>query len=219
MKGVIKRSVRMKIYNTITRQKEEFKTLEENKVKMYVCGPTVYNYFHIGNARPFLMFDAFRRYLEYRGYEVKYVQNFTDVDDKIINKAIEENSDAMAVSQKFIEEYFKDADALGIRRADVHPKVSDHIGNIIKIVKTLEGKGFAYEVDGDVYFDVKAFKTYGKLSGQDINELELGARIQVNDIKKNPTDFALWKKKKKAKLPGNLHGVKVDQVGILNVQQ
>ncbi|MBN2795005.1 MAG: cysteine--tRNA ligase [Clostridia bacterium] len=190
----------MKIYNTITRQKEEFIPLEPNKVKMYVCGPTVYNFFHIGNARPFLMFDAFRRYLEYRGYDVTYVQNFTDVDDKIINKAIEEDVDAMEVSRRFIDEYFKDADALGIKRADVHPKVSEHIGNIIKIVKTLEQKGYAYEVDGDVYFDVKAFEAYGKLSGQDIEELELGARIQVNDIKKNPTDFALWKKKKEGEI-------------------
>lgn len=190
----------MKIYNTVTRQKEEFKTIEPNKVKMYVCGPTVYNYFHIGNARPFLLFEAFRSYLEYRGYEVKYVQNFTDVDDKIINKAIEENIDAMAVSQRYIEEYFKDADALGIRRADVHPKVSEHIGNIIKIVKTLEGKGFAYEVDGDVYFNVKAFEAYGKLSGQNIEELESGARIEVNDVKRNPTDFALWKKKKEGEI-------------------
>lgn len=186
----------MKIYNTITRKKEEFKTIEPGKVRMYVCGPTVYNYFHIGNARPFLIFDAFRNYLEYRGYEVKYVQNFTDVDDKIINKAIQEDLDAMSIANRFIEEYFTDADALGIRRATVHPKVSEHIGNIIKIVKTLEKKGFAYEVEGDVYFNMKAFKDYGKLSGQNIDELEAGSRVEVSDMKVNPMDFALWKKKK-----------------------
>ncbi|MCH4890461.1 cysteine--tRNA ligase [Acidaminobacter sp. JC074] len=190
----------MRLYNTITREKEEFKPLEEGKVKMYVCGPTVYNYFHIGNARPFLIFDAFRRYLEYRGYDVTYVQNFTDVDDKIINRAIEENIDPMTVSQKYIDEYFKDADALGIKRADFHPKVSENIGGIIKIVKTLEKNGYAYNVDGDVYFDMKAFKDYGKLSGQIIDELEAGARIDVSEVKKNPMDFALWKKKKEGEI-------------------
>lgn len=190
----------MKIYNTITRQKEEFKTIEEGKVRMYVCGPTVYNYFHIGNARPFLIFDAFRNYLEYRGYDVKYVQNFTDVDDKIINKANDEGTDAMTIANRFIDEYFKDADALGIKRADVHPKVSESIGGIIKIVKTLEKNGFAYNVDGDVYFDMKAFKDYGKLSGQNIDELEAGSRVEVSDMKKNPMDFALWKKKKEGEI-------------------
>lgn len=190
----------MKIYNTITRQKETFKTIEENKVRMYVCGPTVYNYFHIGNARPFLIFDAFRNYLIYRGYEVTYVQNFTDVDDKIIKRANEENSDAMTVAMKYIEEYFKDADALGIKRADFHPKVSENIGGIIKIIKTLEKNGYAYNVDGDVYFDMKSFKEYGKLSGQNIDELEAGARIEVSNVKKNPMDFALWKKKKEGEI-------------------
>jgi len=190
----------MKLYNTMSKQKEDFIPLEENKVKMYVCGPTVYNYFHIGNARPFLVFDAFRRYLIYRGYEVKYVQNFTDVDDKIINKALEEDLDAMAVSERYIQAYFEDADALGIQRADVHPKVSEHIGNIIKIVKGLEKKGYAYEVDGDVYFDVKSFEGYGKLSGQNIDDLEMGSRIEVNTVKKNPMDFALWKKEKEGEI-------------------
>jgi len=192
--------VDMKLYNTMSKQKEDFIPLEENKVKMYVCGPTVYNYFHIGNARPFLVFDAFRRYLIYRGYEVKYVQNFTDVDDKIINKALEEDLDAMAVSERYIQAYFEDADALGIQRADVHPKVSEHIGNIIKIVKGLEKKGYAYEVDGDVYFDVKSFEGYGKLSGQNIDDLEMGSRIEVNTVKKNPMDFALWKKEKEGEI-------------------
>lgn len=190
----------MKLYNTISRKKEEFKTLEPNKVKMYVCGPTVYNYFHIGNARPFLIFEAFRTYLEYRGYEVTYIQNFTDVDDKIINKSIEEHVSALEISTKYIEEYFKDADALGIRRADVHPKVSENIGNIIKIVKALQKKGYAYEVEGDVYFDVKNFKDYGKLSGQNVDDLESGSRVEVNNIKKNPVDFALWKKKKEGEI-------------------
>ena len=190
----------MKIYNTISREKEEFKTIEPNKVKMYVCGPTVYNYFHIGNARPFLIFDAFRSYLEYRGYEVTYVQNFTDVNDKIDNKALEEGDEAMAVANRFIEEYYKDADALGVRHADVHPKVSENIGNIIKMVKVLISKGFAYEVEGDVYFDMKAYKHYGKLSGQNIDDLEAGARVEVSEIKKNPMDFALWKLKKEGQI-------------------
>lgn len=190
----------MKIYNTISREKEEFKTIEPNKVKMYVCGPTVYNYFHIGNARPFLIFDAFRSYLEYRGYEVTYVQNFTDVNDKIDNKALEEGDEAMAVANRFIEEYYADADALGVRHADVHPKVSENIGNIIKMVKVLISKGFAYEVEGDVYFDMKAYKGYGKLSGQNIDDLEAGARVEVSEIKKNPMDFALWKLKKEGQI-------------------
>lgn len=190
----------MKIYNTITRKKETFKTIEPGKVSMYVCGPTVYNYFHIGNARPFLVFEAFRNYLEYRGYDVKYVQNFTDVDDKIINKSLEEGVDAQAIAERYIEAYFEDADALGINRADVHPKVSEHIGNIIKMVKTLEKKGYAYNVDGDVYFDMKAFDSYGKLSGQNIDDLEAGSRIQVSTDKKNPMDFALWKSKKEGEI-------------------
>ena len=190
----------MKIYNTVTRQKEAFVPIEAGKVKMYVCGPTVYNYFHIGNARPFLIFDAFRNYLIYRGYEVKYVQNFTDVDDKIIQKSIEEKVDAMAIANKFIEAYFQDADALGIKRADVHPKVSDNIGNIIKIVKALEKEGYAYAVDGDVYFDMSSFENYGKLSGQNIGDLEAGNRVEINVSKKGPMDFALWKKEKEGEI-------------------
>ena len=190
----------MKLYNSITKQKETFEPLEPNKVKMYVCGPTVYNYFHIGNARPFLVFDAFRNYLIYRGYEVKYVQNFTDVDDKIINKAIEENLEASVIAERYMEAYFQDADALGIKRADFHPKVSENIGNIIKIVKGLEKKGHAYEVNGDVYFDVKSYKDYGKLSGQNIEDLEAGNRVEINTDKKNPMDFALWKKEKEGEI-------------------
>ncbi|KXZ38958.1 cysteinyl-tRNA synthetase [Alkalithermobacter thermoalcaliphilus JW-YL-7 = DSM 7308] len=186
----------MKLYNTLTRQKEEFVPIEEGKVKMYVCGPTVYNYFHIGNARPFIMFDVLRRYFEYKGYEVLYVQNFTDVDDKIINKANEEGISAKEVANKYIKEYFKDADALGIKRATVHPRVTENINEIIDFIKDLQQKGYAYEVDGDVYFDTKKFEDYGKLSKQNIKELELGARIEVNDKKKNPMDFVLWKAKK-----------------------
>jgi len=177
-------------------KKEEFTPITPGEVKMYVCGPTVYNYFHIGNARPFLIFDAFRRYLKYRGYKVTYVQNFTDVDDKIIRRANEEGVDSLEISERYIEEYFKDADALGISRADIHPKVTETMPEIIAFVETLINKGHAYEVDGDVYFDAKSFNDYGKLSGQKIEELEVGARVELNTVKKNPVDFALWKKKK-----------------------
>lgn len=186
----------MKVYNSLTRQKEDFKTIEPGKVRMYVCGPTVYNYFHIGNARPFTVFDAFRSYLEYKGYEVSYVQNFTDVDDKIIQRANEENLESIEVSEKYITEYFKDADKLGIRRATVHPKVTETIPEIIDFIEVLVKKGYAYAVDGDVYFDTKAFNGYGKLSKQNLEELELGARIEVNTAKKHPMDFVLWKSKK-----------------------
>lgn len=183
----------MHLYNTLTRRKEEFVPITPGKVAMYVCGPTVYNYFHIGNARPFMMFDILRRYLEYRGLEVTYVQNFTDVDDKIINRANEEGIDSLSVSEKYIEEYFKDADALGIKRATVHPKVRDTIPEIIAFIEVLVNKGYAYENSGDVYFDTAKFKTYGKLSKQSIEDLESGARVEVNELKKNPVDFALWK--------------------------
>lgn len=186
----------MKIYNSLTRKKETLETIEPNKVRMYVCGPTVYNYFHIGNARPFTVFDTFRRYLEYRGYEVNYIQNFTDVDDKIINRANEEQLTSLEVSEKYIAEYFKDADALGIHRATVHPKVTDTISEIIDFIEVLVKKGYAYASNGDVYFDTKRFETYGKLSKQNLEELELGARIEVNEQKKHPMDFVLWKAKK-----------------------
>ncbi|MCT4508913.1 MAG: cysteine--tRNA ligase [Tepidibacter sp.] len=191
----------MKLYNTLTRKKEEFIPLEEGKVKMYSCGPTVYNYFHIGNARPFIIFDTLRRYLEYRGYDVTYVQNFTDVDDKIINKANEEGITSLEVADKYIKEYFIDADGLGIKRASVHPRVTDNIEQIIEFVKELEDKGYAYAVNGDVYFDTKKFEGYGKLSKQNIEDLEAGARIEVNDNKKSPMDFVLWKSKKEGE-PG-----------------
>lgn len=186
----------MKLYNTLTQQKETFVPIEEGKVRMYSCGPTVYNYFHIGNARPFIVFDVLRRFLEYTGYEVTFIQNFTDVDDKIINRSHEEGISPGDVSEKYIQEYFTDADALGIKRATVHPKVSEHIPEIIDMIKTLEEKGLAYNVDGNVYYRVDAFKDYGKLSKQSIDDLKSGARIDVNDEKDSPLDFALWKKKK-----------------------
>ena len=186
----------MIIYNTLTRKKEELKTIEEGKVRIYVCGPTVYNFFHIGNARPLVVFDTFRKYLKYRGYDVKYVQNFTDVDDKIINRAKEEGITAPEVSEKYIKEYFDDAKALNVEPADVHPKVSETIPEIIDFVKTLIDKGYAYEADGDVYFSTRKFGEYGKLSGQNIDDLEAGARIAVGEVKKDPLDFALWKARK-----------------------
>ena len=186
----------MKIYNTLTRKKEEFVPIEEGKVKMYVCGPTVYNYFHIGNARPFVVFDTMRKYLEYRGYKVKFVQNFTDVDDKIINRAKEEGISATEVSEKYIEEYYKDAAALNVKKATVHPQVSKTIEDIIRFVQDLIDKGYAYEADGDVYYSTRKFKDYGKLSGQNIDDLESGARIAIGEVKKDPLDFALWKAQK-----------------------
>ena len=186
----------MQVYNTLTNRKEEFVPIEPGKVKMYVCGPTVYNFFHIGNARPFVVFDTLRRYFKFRGYEVKFVQNFTDVDDKIINKAKEEGITAPEVSEKYIKEYFDDAEALSVMKADVHPKVSEHIPEIIDFVQTLIDKGYAYEADGDVYYSTRHFHDYGKLSGQNIDDLESGARIAIGEVKKDPLDFALWKARK-----------------------
>ena len=186
----------MKIYNSQTRQKEEFVPIEPGKVRIYSCGPTVYNYFHIGNARPFIMFDLLRRYLEYRGYQVTFVQNFTDIDDKMIKRANEEGTTVAELGDRFIDEYFKDADALGIHRASVHPRATRHIGEIIGLIKKLEKKGLAYAVNGDVYFDTEAFPGYGKLSGQNLDDLEAGARIDVDEAKRHPMDFALWKAQK-----------------------
>ena len=186
----------MKIYNTMTRKKEEFVPIDKNEVKMYSCGPTVYDYFHIGNARPFIIFDTMRRYLEYRGYKVKFVQNFTDIDDKMINRANKEGITVKELGEHFIEEYFKDAGALGIKKATVHPKATENIDAIIDIIKTLEDKGFAYNVDGNVYFATKKFHEYGKLSKQPLEDLEAGARIDVNEKKRDAMDFALWKKQK-----------------------
>ncbi len=186
----------MKIYNTLTRQKEEFKPIHENEALIYSCGPTVYNYIHIGNARPIVVFDTFRKYLQFRGYKVKFVQNFTDVDDKIIRKAKEEGIGAMDVAEKYIKEYFEDVQAMNVTRADVHPRVSEHIPEIIQFVQSLIDKGYAYEADGDVYFSTRKAHDYGKLSGQNIDDLEAGARIAVGEVKKDPLDFALWKARK-----------------------
>ena len=183
----------MRIFNTLSRTKEEFIPVDKNEVKIYACGPTVYNYIHIGNARPLCVFDVLRRYLEYRGYNVKFVQNFTDIDDKIINRANEEGSTFEEISKKYIEEFWIDAHGLNFKDATVHPKATENIDEIIDIIKTLEEKGFAYAVDGDVYFRTLRFNEYGKLSHQPIEDLQSGARIAVGDIKENPLDFALWK--------------------------
>ncbi|GAE89422.1 cysteinyl-tRNA synthetase [Acetivibrio straminisolvens JCM 21531] len=186
----------MRLYNTLTRRKEEFHPIDEKEVKMYSCGPTVYNYFHIGNARPFIIFDTLRRYLEYKGYNVKFVQNFTDIDDKMIKRANEEGITVKELADKFINEYFVDARRLGIKEATIHPRATENIDAIIEMIKKLEEKGFAYNVDGDVYFSAKRFEEYGKLSHQSLEDLELGSRIDVNERKKDPMDFALWKAQK-----------------------
>ena len=186
----------MKVFNTLNRKKEELIPVEKGVFRMYSCGPTVYNYFHIGNARPFIIFDTLRRYLEYCGNTVYFVQNFTDIDDKMINKANELGITVKELADQYIAEYFKDADGLGIKRATVHPRATDNIDAIIEIVKELEDKGYAYNVDGDVYFAAKKFKEYGKLSHQPLEDLESGARININEDKEDPMDFALWKKQK-----------------------
>lgn len=183
----------MKIFNTMTRKKEEFVPLDKNEVKIYACGPTVYNYIHIGNARPLCVFDVLRRYLEYRGYNVRFVQNFTDVDDKIIKRANEEGLTFEEISKKYIEEFWTDANGLNFKDATVHPKATENIDEIINIIKTLEEKGYAYAVDGDVYYRTLKFKDYGKLSHQPIEDLQSGARIAIGEKKENPLDFALWK--------------------------
>lgn len=186
----------MKIYNTISRKKEEFIPIDKNEVKMYSCGPTVYDYFHIGNARPFIIFDTMRRYLEYLGYKVKFVQNFTDIDDKMIKRANEEGITVKELAERFINEYFEDSHALGITEASVHPKATENIDAIIAIVSKLIDNGYAYNVDGNVYFSTKKFREYGKLSKQPLEDLEAGARISVGEEKEDPMDFALWKKQK-----------------------
>lgn len=189
------------LFNTLTRKKEELIPLEPGKIKMYVCGPTVYNHIHIGNARPPIVFDVVRRYLEYRGYEVIFIQNYTDVDDKLINKAEETNSTVPEVAEQFIRSYEEDVRALHVRKAAVHPRVTTHIPEIISFIEELAAKGVAYEADGDVYFETEKFSEYGKLSHQKIDELKAGARIDINEKKRNPLDFALWKKAK----PGQIH--------------
>lgn len=183
----------MKIYNTMTRQKEEFVPVDKNEVKIYACGPTVYNYIHIGNARPLCVFDVLRRYLEYRGYKVKFVQNFTDIDDKIIKRANEEGTTYDKISEKYIQEFWTDADGLNFKHATVHPKATENIDEIISIIQSLVEKGYAYDAGGDVYFRTLKFKEYGKLSHQPIEDLESGARIAIGEVKEDPLDFALWK--------------------------
>ncbi|CAD2074410.1 cysteine--tRNA ligase [Jeotgalicoccus meleagridis] len=184
------------IYNSITRKKEEFVPLKEGQVSMYVCGPTVYNYIHIGNARPAIAFDTVRRYLEYKGYDVKYVSNFTDVDDKLIKAAQELNQTVPEVADRFIDAFFEDTGALNVKKATVHPRVMDHMPDIVDFIKVLIDKGHAYESNGDVYFKTRSFEDYGKLSHQSIDDLKVGARIETGDLKKDPLDFALWKKAK-----------------------
>ena len=186
----------MRIFNTLTRQKEEFVPLREGEARIYACGPTVYNYIHIGNARPLCVFDVLRRYLEWRGYKVFFVQNFTDVDDKIIKKSMDEKVPSGEIARRYIDEYWTDAKGLGVREATVHPKATECMNEIIALVQTLVNKGFAYESGGDVYFRTKRFQEYGKLSHQPLDDLEAGARIDVSEQKEDPVDFALWKKAK-----------------------
>ena len=183
----------MKVYNTLTRKKEELVPITPGEIKMYACGPTVYNYIHIGNARPLCIFDILRRYLEYRGYNVKFVQNFTDIDDKIIRRANEEHVDFSEISERYIKEFWTDADGLNVRHATINPKATENIDAIIQIISTLIEKGYAYEAQGDVYFSTEKFKDYGKLSHQPLEDLEAGARIRVGEVKREPMDFAVWK--------------------------
>jgi cysteinyl-tRNA synthetase len=183
----------IRIYNTLTKKKEDFIPIEPGKVKFYLCGPTVYDYFHIGNARPFIVFDVFRRYLEYRGFDVTFVVNITDVDDKIINRAHRENRSPADVAEEFTRAYFEDLEKLRIRRATVHPKATEHIAEMIALIRKLEERGIAYRLNGDVYYNVEKFPDYGRLSGKKLEELQAGARVEVDERKRNPLDFALWK--------------------------
>ncbi len=183
----------MQIFNTMTGQKEEFKPMEEGKVRMYVCGPTVYNYIHIGNARPICVFDVFRRYLQYKGFDVTFVQNYTDVNDKIIRQGAMEGISPEACAEKYIAEYEKDAKGLNVMPATIHPKVSLYMDKIIAFIQKLVDNGYAYAVEGDVYYRTRKFNGYGKLSGQSLDDLNAGARVEINDIKEDPLDFALWK--------------------------
>src|SRR5699024_5037753 len=184
----------IKIYNSLTNKKEVFKSIEENKVRMYVCGPTVYNYIHIGNARPAIVFDTVRRYLEYKGYDVDYVLNFTDVDDKIIKRANELGEQVQDVTNRYIDAYLEDVKALGVKEATYHPRVTETMDDIIDFVAGLVEKDYAYEVEGDVYCKPRAFDEYGKLSAQSIDELRAGARHQIGEINEDPFHCALWKR-------------------------
>ena len=186
----------MQIYNSKNRRKEEFVPIHPGEVRMYACGPTVYDYFHIGNARPFIVFDVLRRYFEHRGYKVTFVQNFTDIDDKMIRRANKEGITVKELGDRFIKEYYQDAQALGVRPATVHPRATEHIPQIIALVQKLIDKGLAYEVNGDVYYNTSAFPAYGFLSGQNREDLEAGARVEVDSVKRHPADFAVWKAQK-----------------------
>ncbi|MGI6176090.1 MAG: cysteine--tRNA ligase [Christensenellales bacterium] len=186
----------MRVFNTMTRKKEEFVPIRQGHVGIYACGPTVYNYFHIGNARPFIIFDTLRRYLKFRGYDVTFIQNFTDIDDKMIHKAEQEGISVKELADRFIGEYYRDADALGILRADVSPRATEHMEGIIRLIETLIDKGHAYVSGGDVYYAAESFADYGKLSGQPLENLEAGARIESGEEKRHPMDFALWKAQK-----------------------
>jgi cysteinyl-tRNA synthetase len=190
----------IQLYNTLTRRKEEFVPLEEGKVKMYVCGPTVYNYIHIGNARPAIVFDTVRRYFEYRGFNVQFVSNFTDVDDKLIRAANQLGEDVPTIADRFIQAYFEDVSALGCKKADIHPRVMENMDIIIDFIAQLIEKGFAYESEGDVYFRTRSFNDYGKLSHQSIDDLQVGARIEIGEKKQDDLDFALWKAAKEGEI-------------------
>ena len=217
----------MKIYNTLSKRKEEFVPLEEGKVKMYVCGPTVYNFIHIGNARPMIVFDTVRRYFEYKGYDVNYVSNFTDVDDKIIKKAIEEGVTADEISKRYIAECKKDMDGMNIKPATKNPLATEEICGMVDMIQTLIDKGFAYEKNGTVYYSTRKFKDYGKLSHKNLDDLRSGERsllVSGEDEKEDPLDFVLWiscsgNRKKKENPRGNLRGVKAVRDGILSVRR
>jgi len=195
----------LSIYNTLTRKKEEFIPISPDEVRMYVCGPTVYDYFHIGNARSFIMADVLRKYLEYKGYNVKYIMNLTDIDDRIIKKSIEEKIEAKLVAEKYTKAFFDDIEKLKVKQADVYPKATDHVQEIVDFIKQLEEKSFAYNVDGNVFYDVSKFHDYGKLSGKKLVELEAGARVDVNEEKKNPLG-ALEKSKRRRTVLGKSLG-------------
>ena len=181
------------LYNTLSGEKEKFEPLQAGKVSFYVCGPTVYDYFHIGNARPFIIYDVFRRFLQYRGYDVKYVVNITDVDDKIIQRSIKENRTAKEVADEFTKAYFDDLDQLLVKLPDVSPKATEHLDDMITLVQELVAKGIAYVLDGDVNYSIEKFQSYGKLSGKNIEDLQAGSRVEIDERKENPLDFALWK--------------------------
>lgn len=186
----------MVLYNTYSNKKEEFVPIEDSRVKFYMCGPTVYDYIHLGNARAFIVFDVLRRFLRHLGYQVTYVQNITDIDDRIIERAIKDGVDTTAITEKYTRAFLEDLDALGIERADVHPKATEHVGEIISLIQKLLDSGMAYQSDGDVFYDVSKFKDYGKLSGKKIDELISGARVKVDEKKRSAADFALWKSQK-----------------------